>query len=201
VITHLLRRNATPTLISTLSTGPMQIERLMAQVGAAENRTLAPGQQYVNRGFISGGPLALASLANRPGTASAAGLQGIGDLSAYRMVIVATADPDRARSWIEQIAGALGSTPLVMILSEQAEPMVRPYYDAATGPVRGMLTGLTGALVYETNTAQQGGAGRDWAPFNVGLVIAVTLMLLGALFNILSGRLARRKVTAEVKDS
>jgi hypothetical protein len=35
----------------------------------------------------------------------------------------------------------------------------------------------------------------------VGLVIAVTLMLLGALFNILSGRLARRKVTAEVKDS
>lgn len=201
VLVHLLRQAAAPTLISTLPTGPMQIERLMAQVGAAENRTLAAGEQYNNLGFISGETLALASLNAVPSAPGAVGAQGVGNLASYRLVIVATADPDRARAWIEQSARTLGNTPLVMILSAQAEPMVRPYFNATAGPVRGILTGLTGALIYETNTAQPDGAVRDWAPFNIGLAIAVTLMLLGAVFNILSGRLARRKPSVEVKDS
>jgi len=125
----------------------------------------------------------------------------VGDLSTYRLVIVAAADPDKARAWVEQIDARPGNIPLVMLLSAQAEPMVRPYYNAASGPVLGMLTGLSGALMYETYTTRPGAAVRAWTPFNAGLALAVTLMLLGAVFNLLAGRLARRERAAEEKQS
>ncbi len=74
-------------------------------------------------------------------------LQGIQNLSDFAAVIILTDNADTGRNWIEQAGPRLGSTPMVMIISAQAEPMIRPYFDS--GQLKGLVSGLSDAKIYE----------------------------------------------------
>jgi len=109
-------------------------------------------------------------------------LDAVSQVKDFRAVIVITNDPDTGRIWIEQIGPQLqqAGTPLLFITSSQAEPLIRPYFEANPAQVQGMITGLTGGVAYgrTVGTIQPNGV---WDAYSVGVTISVLVILIGSI--------------------
>ena len=201
VVDHLATKNESVALVSTLPTGSMQVESLLAQVKARPGME-AVSINYANLGFIPGGSSGILAfiqdpVRTLPGSAlNTPALQKIHSLADFALVVVATENPETARTWIEQVRPLFPQIPLVMALSAQAEPLVRPYYDASPQQIQGLLSGYSAALVYDAALGRRTGTAALWSPFATGLSAAVLLMVAGLLTNLLLGFLARNKEKA-----
>jgi hypothetical protein len=206
VIQHLELKGAYPAFISTVPTGPAQAEHLLATVGQGSGAAWQAGQNYANLGFIPGGAAGLLSFAQSPQKIVPAysetgkrawdegSLVNIQSISDFSLAIVITQNPDTARTWIEQVGPYLGEqTPLLMLLSAQAEPLVRPYYQEFQQQVKGMVVGLVGGASYENLNGQPLLALTYWDSFNLAIIIAVVIIFLGALFNASLAAVGKRK--------
>ena len=203
LIDHLLFSGARLTLLSTSPTGPALAERFLQNTQAGHN--YQAGQQYVNLGYLSGGPAGILDFAQNPVVAAPYSvdgqsawqmplLQGVRQLSDFSAVIVLTDDADTGRTWIEQTGPVLGQTPMLMIISAQAEPMIRPYFDS--GQLKGLVAGLAGGKAYEQAMQRPGPAGAYWNSFSVGMLAAELMIVIGATWSAISAwrerRLARK---------
>jgi hypothetical protein len=206
VIQHLELRGAYPAFVSTVPTGPAQAEHLLAVVGQEPGVTWQLGQNYANLGFVPGGAAGLLSFAQSPQKTVPAYLETgkrawddgslvkVKSLSDFAMAIVITQNPDTARTWIEQVGPYLGEqTPLLMLLSAQAEPLVRPYYQELNQQVKGMVIGLVGGASYENLNGRPFLAQTYWNAFNLAVVVAVVIIFFGALINASLAAAGRRK--------
>jgi hypothetical protein len=204
VIDHLMLKGAYLALVSTSPTGPVQAERLVNQVNRYGGHQYTDFNQYTNLGFIPGGTAGLLGLAEAPrrilpfGMAGnfawqAAALQPIEQLNQFALVAVLTEDPETARAWVEQVSSFLGQTPLLMVVSAQAEPVVRPYYESRPQQVQGLVSGLAGGAAYENLQARPGLARKYWDAFGLGLVLAAALIIIGGIASAISSLLANRK--------
>jgi len=191
-ISQLLMKNAFMTLVTTTSSGAALAESLMnaslSTAGIPEGTSA-----YTNLGYIPGGTLGLLGLATSPRAVlpysldgdnvwAAAPLNTISGVADFSAVLLITHDPDIARSWIEQVGPLLqeAGTPLLLITSAQAEPLVRPYYEAVPAQVQGMVPGLAGGLAYGQTT---GGSPQNgtWDAFSAGVTASVLVILAGAI--------------------
>lgn len=204
LIRDLLARGALLSLVSTAPTGPLQAERVMATVNAANLQTGQPAGEYLNLGFIPGGAAGLSSLAQLPQFAVSGTLNGqdpwsqpqlqtVRSLSDFALVLVVTESPDDARAWIEQVQPVMADTPLVMVVSAQAQPLVEPYFRATPNQVQGLVTGLLGSKQYEQLAGAPAAAQVSWTSYSLVLWTAVLLLFLGALVNAASAWLSARK--------
>jgi hypothetical protein len=110
-------------------------------------------------------------------------LRQVNTLADFSMVVVITAGTESARTWAEQASPWTGTTPLVMVLSAGAEPLVRPYYEALDPQVNGILTGLPAAVVYEERVNRQPGPARSrWDAFGTGMLAAEIILGIGAIY-------------------
>jgi hypothetical protein len=82
---------------------------------------------------------------------------------------------------------------MVRVISAQAEPVVRPYYEANPSQVQGLVGGLAGGAAYLSRSARSGAATRFWSPFGAGALIAVILMILAGLANLITAQVSRHK--------
>jgi hypothetical protein len=113
-------------------------------------------------------------------------LQRITQLSDFGMVVVITAGTESARTWAEQATPWMGDTPLIMVLSAGAEPLVRPYYEALDPQVDGILTGIPAAVAYEQLNVSPGDAQARWDSFGMGMFAAVLLLLAGGIVGVVN---------------
>lgn len=204
VIDALLNRGARLTLISTLPTGPALAEGFLR---TTQERHLRAGMQYVNLGYLPGGPAGIYYFASSPQqaaprTVAAApawdlpALAGVRQLSDFAALLVLTDNADTARAWIEQTRQARQGTSLIMIVSAQVEPMVRPYFDADDSDpyqVQGLVTGLVGGKAFEQTYGQPGLSRRYWDAFSLGLLTVTLLMMLGGIFGAVAAWSERKK--------
>jgi hypothetical protein len=206
VLDHLMIKGAFLTLVSTTPTGAMQAENLIAQVNRRGGHQYVDPNQYVNMGFIPGGTMGLLAFVEKPreilpvdlngdavwGNAQFPALQNINSLADFSMIIVATENPDTARAWIEQVQPRLVDKPMILLLSAQAEPMVRPYYAAAPRQVQGLVSGLAAGASYEALLGgRRGSASQYWPAFSLGMLVAALLIISGGLLNAVSTRLRK----------
>ncbi len=192
LVDHLMTRGAFLALVSTSTMGPAQAERLVSVINRSTDHNYQPSTQYVNLGYVPGGPTGLLGFATTPRSVLPYALdnspiwesgplsqvQNVGD---FELVVVITEDADSARAWIEQVQPALATTPLVMVLSAQAEPMIRPYYEGSPRQVNGLVTGLAGGASYENTMPRTSLARKYWDAFSYGLLAAVVLIALGGV--------------------
>ncbi|RPI32611.1 MAG: hypothetical protein EHM70_08510 [Chloroflexota bacterium] len=203
VIQHLTARNAYLTLVSTSPNGPLLAERLITHILPQQGLTVT---NYTNLGFISGGPTGLLALAENPkkvlpyslnGVMVWEGLplSGVQSVADFAMVMVITENPETARAWIEQVQPFLQekNTPMVMVVSAQAEPMVRPYYETSPRQISGMVAGLPGAAAYEKVTGRTGITRHYWDAYGAGILVAVVIILAGSLINFVLAGFAHPK--------
>ena len=206
VIDHLMVKGAYLAVISTASTGSAQAERLLAMVNQAGQHNFTSPDQYTDLGFIPGGPTGLLSFALSPRQVMPLALDGkspwqgspLQDVTAvkdFALTIVITDNPDDARAWVEQVGPALENKPLTMVISAQAEPMVRPYVQSNPPQISGLVIGLSGGASFEDLNGRKGLGQTYWNAFSLGLVAAVLLILVGGLFTAGSTVWARTKET------
>jgi hypothetical protein len=195
---HVLGRGLRVASVSTLPTGPPLAENLLSRYGAN-------GVNYMHLGYLSGGPTAVQVFAAAPREAIPRGflppeeagqeirsgwehpmLQSVGRLADFGMVVVITAGTENARTWAEQATPWMGDTPLVMVLSAGAEPLVRPYYEALDPQVDGILTGIPAAVAYEQLNAAPGDAQSRWDAFGMGMFAATLLLLAGSVVGVVN---------------
>ena len=209
----LLTRDPRLVLISTNPTGPVLAEHLLhdasdSDVVAGHNYQV--DQQYVNLGYLAGGPSGVQFLASSPMTAAPftvdgreawqlPPLQGVQALSDFATIIVLTDNADSGRTWLEQTGSRIGTTPILMVISAQAEPMMLPYYDS--GQIKGLVTGLVGGeyygQVFVRPDAKTGPAQRYWSSFSAGTLAAEILIIIGTLWNAIAGWGDHRKKTGK----
>jgi hypothetical protein len=201
-------------LISTSPTGSALAERFFTDKKASPliaGHGYQAGQQYVNLGYLAGGPAGVLFFAMSPTQAapltvdgqpawqSNSPLQGIQKLSDFAAIIILTDNADSGRVWIEQTSSTIGATPMLMVISAQAEPLILPYFDSKQ--IKGVVTGLAGGeaseRTYTRPDAQTGLAQRYWSSFGGGTFVAIILITVGAVWNALSAWRKRRAKSGE----
>ncbi|MBN1535908.1 MAG: hypothetical protein JW908_04175 [Anaerolineales bacterium] len=208
VLDELMVKGASLAMVSTNPTGPAQIERLISQVNKNLGHQYLENEQYITLGYIAGGTTGLNGFANQPRRFfnqgadgkpiwAASWLSNINKISDFALVVVATDDPDTARAWVEQVQPSLENKPMIMVLSAQAEPMVRPYYETIPKQVSGMVTGIMGGAAFEKIINRPGVATKHWSPFNAAVMIAILLIVIGSGYSIISTLMKQRKEIAQ----
>ena len=192
LVDHIILKGARLTFVSTQPTGPAVAENFIQSTQRHSN--LERGTDYVNLGFVPGGAAGLLSFAQTPQFISPISysginpwetpiLEGINTIKDFALVVVITSDPDTARTWIEQVQPKMENTPLLAVVSAQAEPMVRPYFGSETGAqVQGIISGISGGTAYEIAIGEFNLGSSYLGAFSYGLLIAVSAILIGGAY-------------------
>lgn len=192
LLRRLVEQGAYLVLASTNTAGPALSQRLLTTLDA----TL--GSHYegtANLGYLPGGALGLAGLVrsprqllpytledNNPWVSTP--LSEVNILADFSMVIVIANDADTARIWIEQTSKDLqaANVPLLLVVSAQAEPLVRPYTEGTAPQVKALLAGLADSAAYENMTTRYSpGRHEIWDAFSLILPIAALVIIIGSL--------------------
>ena len=199
LLEHVVMRSVPIVTVSTRPTGPPLAEGLLHKIGAGYGAV--NGESYLHLGYLSGGPTAVQLFAIAPRSVVLTGyhlpdplsegsiwesplLQGVQRLSDFNLVVVITAGTDTARTWAEQTHPWIGDTPLVMVLSAGAEPLVRPYFEASEQRVDGILTGLPAAVSYRQYSGLPLAAGVQWDAFGVGMLAVELILIAGGAYGV-----------------
>jgi hypothetical protein len=195
LISQLMIKNVYMTLVATYPSGPALAESII-KTNAFSEGIQGPYTNYTDLGYIPGGTLGLRGLANSPMAVlpysldevnvwASAPLDTVSTINDFAAVIVLTNDPDTARSWIEQVGVVLmeDSTPLLIVTSSQAEPLIRPYYQAYPAQVQGMVAGLAGGLAYgrTVGIVRQNGV---WDAFSIAITVSALIIIVGSIIGV-----------------
>jgi len=192
---HMMLRGQPLIAMSTQPSGPYLADRLFRHVGASHDAS--NGSDFVNLGYLAGGPTAVQLFASAPretvmtsfrpeeGNEDLLGWETgpareVKQLSDFAMVVVLTAGSENSRMWAEQAFVYLGDTPLVMLVSAGAEPMIRPYYEGRNPSVSAVLSGLGTAVKYEDEIGYPGAAVERWDAYGLGVLAAAFILIVGA---------------------
>lgn len=192
VIDHLLNQKPYLALVSTQPTGPSLAEYFISRTQASHE--YQHGQDYVNLGFVPGQAAGILSFSIDPqeivpiafNGANAWGsppLKEVKSLSDFALLLIITDDPTTARIWIEQIKSYISAAKVAMVVSAQAEPLVRPYYETSPQQISGLVAGLPGGRAYEGLVEKPNLSSGFWFPLNVGIIITVLTVFIGGLAN------------------
>ncbi len=192
VLDHIMLQGAQMILISTSPTGPALAEQLLDTY--LKDHHYLSGHQYVNLGYLPGGASGLLGFSQIPQQITplsydgldawqTSPLEGISAVSDFSLVVLITDNPDIARTWFEQIQPTLAGTPIVSIISAQAEPILQPYYGdgSENAQMQGLVSGILGGAAYEIITGRPNLASQYWAALNLGLITSIIIVLLGSV--------------------
>jgi hypothetical protein len=212
LITHLMSRGVPVVGVSTRPLGAAVahnvLEQVAADLGTRAQVSYTYGSQYLNLGYIPGGPVGLLQFAAAPrsvfqadftgaGPASALWtqpiLRGVEGLSDFGLILLVSANPDDARAWIEQTQAYAAGIPRLAVVSAGSQPMVQPYMEGEAPQLDGLVAGLAGAAQYEQHAGLPGQASRNWGALGGGLWAAVLLIAGGNAVYATAALLRRRR--------
>ena len=212
VMAHLMSKKTRLAFVSTSPVGGLLADRLLS--GFASSYPYQAGQQYVELGYIPGGAGGIKIFADQPAATvgqdilsgnlwETAALKdvtvnSVTSLSNFAAVIVATDNPEIGRLWIEQAQPTLGSKPMLMVVSAQAEPMIQPYLQSKQ--ITGLVAGLEGGLIYESASGKPGQARAYWDAYSAALLIAELIIIIGGAWGLGTGLRIRRTEMEQDED-
>ena len=211
VVDHIMLRGQKLALLSSTPNGPALAENFLKETQSQHNYQL--GADYLNLGYLPGGASGMLSFVSAPRSAVTGQLDGqsfwaqpplinIAKITDFSAVLILTDDVEKGRTWIEQASATLNaaSTPILMVVSAQAEPIIYPYY--ASGQVDGLVSGLNGGATYEILQGKTDlGLGlKYWDAYSIGLFSAEILIVIGAVLNFMAGLRARQKTEEEEQE-
>jgi hypothetical protein len=175
--------------ITTSPNGSGLVERLLrdTDINTPAGLGYSAGNNYFNLGYLPGGESGVLSFIQSPqSTIPSATVPAFSD---YKAIIMLTDHADSARAWIEQLQAlkqadpTLVNQPLLIVSSAQAAPMLQPY--AGSGQINGLISGIADAARFEfINNSRPGIARAYWDAFGAGIILAITLIVLGSLWSL-----------------
>jgi hypothetical protein len=200
----ILLRHPRLTLLSTSPTGATLAENLFK--GPLLVHNYQTGVHYVNLGYLPGGLSGVRAFAQNPSTVSpfafngvpawgSPPLQGVNGFVDFSAIIVFTDTAETGKIWIEQAGPLRGAAPMVIAASAQTGPLLHPYFQS--GQINGLFTGLyDSAIIEQINAGRPGTARRYWDAYNLGLLLAVFIIVGGSLFSLVMGMRERAEARA-----
>lgn len=98
----------------------------------------------------------------------------------YDAILVLSDNFEGAQTWIEQLTARAPETPLGVLATFQAAPMVQPYFES--GQIVGVLSGFGDAVALADQSGTETDLLARWRAYQVGVVLLMIVMILGALF-------------------
>jgi hypothetical protein len=192
VVDHLMKQGTYLSFISTQPTGPALADHFLATT--QEKHDYIHTQNYINLGYLPGESAGLLSFVIAPKKIIPLAFDGsnawgsppllkVDTINDFAMVLVITDDPDTAKIWIEQVGTILEDTPLNMVVSAQAEPLIQPYFRSSPQLLKGYVSGIIDSMNYEQLLGRPNLATTAWLPFNLGIIITVGTIFIGGLAN------------------
>jgi hypothetical protein len=102
----------------------------------------------------------------------------------YEGILILSDQFDGAQAWIEQLTILSPDTPVHLLVSAQAGPMLMPYFES--GQVSGMLSGVGDAAGLESVMDQGGVVARRWRAYQVGTLSLVAMLVLGVMISLIA---------------
>ena len=198
---NLMSRNIPLAVVSTNAIGSAILEQEILRAV-----TEVPGylvdEKTVQFGYLPGGTLGMISLTRDlhqtlPYTTTLMPawqkplLQNVNILADFGAVIVFTDSAEVARAWVEQVEPALNSTPLLLVVSAQAAPLVQPYY--ASGQIDGYIAGMTGGLAYEQLNLTPGTVSRAFGSLQFTILVVALIIFLGGMVHFILTSISSQK--------
>ena len=192
VVDHLMKQGTYLSFISTQPTGPALADHFLATT--QKKHGYIHTQQYINLGYLPGESAGLLSFVIAPKKIIPLAFDGsnawgsppllhVNSINDFAMVLVITDDPETAKIWIEQVGTILEDTPLNMVVSAQAEPLIQPYFRSSPQLLKGYVSGIIDSMNYEQLLDRPNLATKAWLPFNLGIIITVGTIFIGGLAN------------------
>lgn len=220
VIQHLMSRKARLVLVSSQVVGPVLGEELLKQAASSARggvTTYAIPQSSANLGYLVGGAMALRELAAPMNSSNPRPLKqalpaplravdgwdglvlkSLSQVTDFKRILLLTDSIESGRNWIEQVQPAVSKrVPIIVVSSAQAAPLLEPYQ--SSGQIQGLLSGLVGGRAYEGMTRRSANASAYWNAYQVGLGLAVLLILLGGIVSATDALLKRGKKPNQAK--
>lgn len=205
VVDHLMKQGAYLSFISTQPTGPALADHFLSTTQAKHEYIHT--QQYINLGYLPGESAGLLSFVIAPKKIIPLAFDGsnawgspplvhVDSINDFAMVLVITDDPDTAKIWIEQVGTILEDTPLNMVVSAQAEPLIQPYFRSSPQLLKGYVSGIIDSMNYEQLLDRPNLATIAWLPFNLGIIITVGTIFIGGLANGIMSLFSRHRSRA-----
>jgi hypothetical protein len=205
VVDHLMKQGTYLSFISTQPTGPALADHFLETT--QEIHGYIHTQQYINLGYLPGESAGLLSFVIAPKKIIPLAFDGsnawgspplvnVDSINDFAMIVVITDDPDTAKIWIEQVATILDDTPLNMVVSAQAEPLIQPYFRSSPQLLKGYVSGIIDSMNYEQLLDRPNLATKAWLPFNLGIIITVGTVFIGGLANGIMSLFSRHRTKA-----
>jgi len=211
MVENLIGRSQPIVSLSSRPTGPLLADRMILRIGG--DRDLENGVDFLHLGYLSGGSTAIHLFASSPRSSIADGfrppekpegvkvwetpiLTEIYNLNDFSMIAIITSGSEAARNWIEQLNLYIEQTPIVVVSSAGAEPMIRPYHESETPQVQGILTGLRSAITYEVHNGRLSDATQNWNAFGTAMLMAELILIFGIAYGV-GNWLIQRRLSSE----
>jgi len=152
IVGHLAEQKAQLAAVSLLPAGPATAQSLLEET--------AVSGQYVNLGYLPGQATAVRLMSRSMALAvphdyqgrplSELGIMdGISSLSDFDLIIELAATQESLRWWIEQ-RDQSNNNPMAAGVSASVEPLALPYYETTPRQLTGLVGGVAGAAMYES---------------------------------------------------
>jgi hypothetical protein len=184
-------------LVSTSPTGPAIAESFL-QTNLAKHSYVTE-QSYRNLGFLPGEQAGLLGFASAPvqtlplfyndGSSwwTYPPLAGIRHIRDFGAVVVISDDAEKAQAWIEQVQPQMvdpdnpaASTPLILVVSAQAETLLRPYTYTTPAQVYGLVAGLKGGAYYDSLLPVENVTREYWDGYGAGITVGFAVILISS---------------------
>lgn len=191
VIEHLMSHNTRLALVSTTAAGPVMGHELLLQAQKSQS-SYNINSRSINLGYLTGESTGIKAFVEQPQATTRFGfdishngayawqhpaLKSVSSIDDFSLVIIITDNLDSGRAWIEQAQPHLNHTPLLLVASAQAAPLLSPYF--ASDQAQGLVGGLSGAAAYEQLSGLPGLVTAYWAAYQYGMFTVILLVLLG----------------------
>jgi len=202
VLDSLMMKKMNFTILSTIPTGPALARDLISSVRSGpmmyQPEKIAylgylPGGTTGLQDFIRGPRQAMPLLENSHYAWTYPAAQAVNKIQDYAGILVITENTEIGRAWIEQLHGKITGIPLLMVVSAQSAPLMRPYLDS--DQLSGLIGGRIEGAMYDRIMEFPPRSTAVTAAYQAGMLLAAGLVLLGSLFGLFRGLFSRRSTS------
>jgi len=202
VLDNLMMKGMNFSILSTVPTGPALARDLITSV-RPESFGYQP-EKIAYLGYLPGGTTGMQDFVRAPRQAmplldsgryawTYPASQAVNAIQDYAGILIITENTETGRAWIEQLHGVMADKPLLMVVSAQSAPLMRPYLDS--DQLSGLIGGRVEGAMYDRIMESPPRSPAVSASYQAGMLAAAALILLGGLYGILQGLFNRRPLS------
>jgi hypothetical protein len=199
VIDSLMMKGMNFSILSTVPTGPALARDLISSIRPANFGYQQEKIAYL--GYLPGGSTGMLDFIHNPRSAmplldtgrygwTYPATQSVNTIQDYAGILIVTENSEVGRAWLEQLYPSVSDKPVMMVVSAQSAPLMRPYLDSSQ--LKGLIGGRVEGAMYDRIMESPARFPAVNASYQAGMLLAAALIALGGLFGILQSVINRR---------